>query len=144
MLTAVPSHEWVLAEVVACFGSKEPGPFPERYLDRKTLGSLLMAFPGTGNKGVTSTSGSYVGLSGRSAQILQARRAQARRPRSARRDCRGWRRHGFRPRRLTVEPPHVDLLSSKRSMAQSPYGGSPTFLEEAWKTMTPVMVNRRT
>jgi hypothetical protein len=55
MLTAVPSHEWVLAEVVACFGSKEPGPFPERYLDRGTHSSLLMAFPGTGNKGVPST-----------------------------------------------------------------------------------------
>ena len=57
MLTAVPSHEWVLAEVVACFGSKEPGPFPERYLDRGTHSSLLMAFPGTGNKGVRPTDG---------------------------------------------------------------------------------------
>src|SRR6516225_5478858 len=40
---------------VARFGCNEPGPFPERYLDRGTPGSLLMAFPGTGNKGVTST-----------------------------------------------------------------------------------------
>ena len=33
-------------------GCNEPGPFPERYLDGGTPGSLLMAFPGTGNKGV--------------------------------------------------------------------------------------------
>jgi hypothetical protein len=38
-------------------GCNEPGPFPELYLDRGTPGSLLMAFPGTGNKGVTSTNG---------------------------------------------------------------------------------------
>jgi hypothetical protein len=37
---------------VACVGCNEPGPFPERYLDRGAHGSLLMAFPGTGNKGV--------------------------------------------------------------------------------------------
>ena len=33
-------------------GCNEPGPFPEGYLDKGTPGSLLMAFPGTGNKGV--------------------------------------------------------------------------------------------
>src|SRR5262249_57430525 len=32
-------------------------PFPRGYLDRGTPGSLLMAFPGTGNKGVCSTAG---------------------------------------------------------------------------------------
>ena len=37
-------------------GYKQPGPFPERYLDRETPGSLLMAFPGTGNKGLQGTS----------------------------------------------------------------------------------------
>src|SRR5262249_59809421 len=36
-------------------GCNEPGSYPERYLDRGTSGSLLMAFPGTGNKGVPST-----------------------------------------------------------------------------------------
>jgi hypothetical protein len=35
----------------ARFGCNQPGPVPERYLDRGTLSSLLMAFPGTGNKG---------------------------------------------------------------------------------------------
>src|SRR5438309_27367 len=30
-------------------------PFPRGHLNRGTLSSLLMAFPGTGNKGVTST-----------------------------------------------------------------------------------------
>jgi hypothetical protein len=39
-------------------GCNEPGLFPEHYLDGGTPGSLLMAFPGTGNKGVTSTDAS--------------------------------------------------------------------------------------
>jgi hypothetical protein len=38
-----------------CCGCNEPGPFPERDLDRGTPSSLLMAFPGTGNNWVTST-----------------------------------------------------------------------------------------
>src|SRR5262249_27546361 len=37
----------------------EPCSYPERYLDRGTSGSLLMAFPGTGNKGVPSTCALY-------------------------------------------------------------------------------------
>src|SRR5436305_13902026 len=48
---------WILG-VLARSGCNEPGPFSERYLDRGTPGSLLMAFPGTGNKGVTSTDAS--------------------------------------------------------------------------------------
>src|SRR5215813_876455 len=56
--------------VAARFGCNEPGPSPERYLDRGTPGSLLMAFPGTGNKGVTSTT-----RAGRSAQRAEDRHA---------------------------------------------------------------------
>jgi hypothetical protein len=59
---AAPSGEaslWLrpLRKVCAsvCVGCNEPGPFPERYLGRGTPGSLLMAFPGTGAKAVTST-----------------------------------------------------------------------------------------
>src|SRR5262245_33196281 len=36
-------------------GCNEPGPFSEGYLNGGALGSLLMAFPGTGNTGVFST-----------------------------------------------------------------------------------------
>jgi hypothetical protein len=36
-------------------------PFPRGYLDRGTPGSLLMAFPGTGNKGLQGTSPSQLG-----------------------------------------------------------------------------------
>ena len=39
-------------------GLQRTRPFPRGYLDRGTPGSLLMAFPGTGNKGVTSTDAS--------------------------------------------------------------------------------------
>ena len=38
-------------------------PLSRVYLDGGTPGSLLMAFPGTGNKGVTSTEVSYSGVS---------------------------------------------------------------------------------
>src|SRR5262249_27164047 len=44
---------WRCAEAGALRASlQRTRPFPRGYLDRGTPGSLLMAFPGTGNKGV--------------------------------------------------------------------------------------------
>ena len=40
---------------LACVGCNEPGPFRKGNLGKCLSGSLLMAFPGTGNKGATST-----------------------------------------------------------------------------------------